>query len=188
VRKKPDKNSEKSQPSEGFSPGSGPKSASSFEDKSPQQGKANSTGKKLVVEISSFGFKSGPPPEANMVFDVRFLQNPFWIDELRDLTGLEKPVQDYVLGQPLAQEFIGACNALLMRLLPQLANSGAESFSIAFGCTGGQHRSVSIAEALARKLQDSCPDYIIRISHRELDEGDAISQDLTSKSSCHAKT
>jgi RNase adapter protein RapZ len=159
-----------------------------FEDESPLQGEEKPTGKDLIVRITSFGFKSGPPPEANMMFDVRFLQNPFWIDELRDLTGLEKPVQDYVLGQPLAQEFILACNALLMRLLPQLANGGAESFSIAFGCTGGQHRSVSIAEALARKLQDSCPDYMIRISHRELDEADAISQDLSNKSSCHAKT
>jgi RNase adapter protein RapZ len=85
------------------------------------------------------------------------------------MNGLEQPVQDYVLSQPLAREFIDSCQALLQQLLPRLAEDGIREFTIAIGCTGGQHRSVSVTEIIARKLQESCPDYMIRICHRELD-------------------
>jgi UPF0042 nucleotide-binding protein len=159
----------------------------SIEDKSPEEGRVGRDSKDLTVEIISFGYKTGSPPTANMMFDVRFLQNPFWIDELRDRTGLEKPVQDYVLSQPLAQEFLIACIALLERLLPMLAKKGTVKFTVAFGCTGGQHRSVSIAESLSKTLRESMPDYMIRISHRELDGSDMISEDLSNKPSCKAK-
>jgi UPF0042 nucleotide-binding protein len=163
-------------------------SSSSFEDKSPDERDGRTVNKDLKIEIVSFGYKAGPTPHANMLFDVRFLQNPFWIDELRDKTGLEKPVQDYVLSQPLALEFVHSCNGLLERLLPGLAEKGMTKFTIAFGCTGGQHRSVSIAESIGKTLHDSLPNYMIEISHRELDGLDVISEDLSDKPSCKTKT
>jgi RNase adaptor protein for sRNA GlmZ degradation len=159
-----------------------------IEDKSPAEARVGNKNKYLTVQIITFGYKTGSLPNANMMFDVRFLQNPFWIEELRDRTGLEKPVQDYVLSQPLAQEFVSACIALLERLLPKLAEQGTDNFTVAFGCTGGQHRSVSIAESIGKSLRESNPDYIIRISHRELDGSDVISEDLSNKPSCKAKS
>jgi len=158
------------------------------EDQSSDGIRVGTNSKDLTVEINSFGYKTGSPPAANIMFDVRFLQNPFWIEELRDRTGLEKPVQDYVLSQPLAQEFLISCIALLERLLPKLAEKGTAKFTVAFGCTGGQHRSVSIAEAIGKTLRESMPDYMIRISHRELDGSAVISEDLSNKPSCKAKS
>jgi UPF0042 nucleotide-binding protein len=160
-------------------------SPSSCEDKSPELERGRKAKKDLNIEIVSFGYKAAPAPYANMLFDVRFLQNPFWIDELRDKTGLEKPVQDYVLSQSLAQEFLQSCNALLERLLPGLAEKGMTKFTIAFGCTGGQHRSVSIAESIGKTLHNSLPNYMIGISHRELDGLNVISEDLSD--TCKAK-
>jgi len=132
---------------------------------------AKSFGKQVgtfTVNIMSFGYKEGPPPYANMLYDVRFLQNPYWVEELRPLNGLDKRVQDYVLGQTLAQIFAADCVRLLERLLPELALTDTNQYSVALGCTGGQHRSVSIAEHLSRELQKLGPNYIIRVSHREL--------------------
>src|SRR5580658_2531423 len=75
----------------------------------------------LEVRVISFGYKQGPPPLANVVFDVRFLKNPYWVEELRPLTGRDQPVQDYVLQQPLAQEFLQSLNVMLSKILPKMA-------------------------------------------------------------------
>ena len=116
----------------------------------------------------SFGYKEGPPPLANMVFDVRFLKNPFWVPELRPLSGLDQPVQDYVLKQQLAIDFIDSLTVLLNSVLPRFAELELSEFSIAFGCTGGQHRSVAVVEALAEKLAAAFPHmHVVRL-HRQL--------------------
>jgi UPF0042 nucleotide-binding protein len=117
----------------------------------------------------SFGYKEGQPPLANLVFDVRFLKNPFWVEELKPLTGLDKPVQDYVLQQPLAKDFLAAVIHMLETLLPRLEEQNISDFTIAFGCTGGQHRSATLVEALASQLTKMYPHYRITRTHRELE-------------------
>jgi UPF0042 nucleotide-binding protein len=124
--------------------------------------------KPLEITIMSFGYKEGAPPIANLVFDVRFLQNPFWVEELKPLTGLDRPVQDYVLGQPLAADFLKSIVHMLDTLLPKLEEMDIADFSIAFGCTGGQHRSATMVEALASQLAKRYPHIRITKSHREL--------------------
>jgi UPF0042 nucleotide-binding protein len=124
---------------------------------------------KLTLRIISFGYKQGPPPpESSMVFDVRFLKNPFWVDELRPLTGLHHQVQEYVLVQPLAQDFLLTVSAMIAKLLPEFAKLKVKEFTVALGCTGGQHRSCALVEALADELSQVCPDYQIVRHHREL--------------------
>jgi UPF0042 nucleotide-binding protein len=147
-----------------------------LEDNEAMNPKADS--KPFQLKIVSFGFKKDLPPEANLIFDVRFLQNPYWVAELRERTGLEKPVQNYVLGQSLAAELIDACDAMLQRILPLLAQTGVSQFTLALGCTGGQHRSVAVTEAMSRKLRQSFPDYMIEVSHRELDAPAITSQEF----------
>jgi UPF0042 nucleotide-binding protein len=127
----------------------------------------------LSVTIMSFGYKEGAPPLANLVFDVRFLKNPYWVEELRPLTGLDPAVQDYVLGQMLANEFLDSVMAMLEKLLPRLIELQIGDFAIAFGCTGGQHRSATLAEALGNRLQERFPEITINRQHRELSERDA---------------
>jgi UPF0042 nucleotide-binding protein len=124
----------------------------------------------LEIEIISFGFKAGPPPKAHMLFDVRFLKNPFWVDRLRPLTGLDNEVQDYVLEQHLAKEFLVNLVRMLKVILPEVAERKIEHYTIAFGCTGGQHSSTSIVEYLAKVLHNSFPNYTIKTYHRELDK------------------
>lgn len=124
---------------------------------------------KLEVTVMSFGYKEGPPPVANLVFDVRFLKNPYWVEELRPLTGRDKPVQEYVLQQTLAGEFLNSVLHMVNTLLPKLEELNICDFAIAFGCTGGQHRSATMVEALARQLTNLYPQYVIIKSHRELD-------------------
>ena len=131
----------------------------------------------LEIKIVSFGYKSGPPPHANMLFDVRFLDNPYWVEELRPLNGLDKTVQKYVIEQPLAQHFLHSLIAMASEVLPEMAKRNAKTVTIAFGCTGGQHRSASIAEYTAQKLKELFPDYMVRISHRELDGRRSVSED-----------
>ena len=131
----------------------------------------------LEIKIVSFGYKSGPPPHANMLFDVRFLDNPYWVEELRPLTGLDKAVQEYVLEQPLAKHFLHSLIAMASEVLPEMAKRKAKAVTIAFGCTGGQHRSASIAEYTAKTLKELFPRYMVRISHRELDGRRSVSED-----------
>lgn len=102
----------------------------------------------LQVEVMSFGFKHGIPAEADMVLDVRFLPNPFYVEELRDKTGLDEPVRDYVFSHGVAQEFMDKTRDLLGFLLPQYVEEGKHTLTIAVGCTGGHHRSVAVAAAL----------------------------------------
>lgn len=123
----------------------------------------------LEVSIQSFGYKEGSPPLANLVFDVRFLKNPFWVEELRPLTGRDEPVQKYVLEQPLAADFLKSVLHMLDTLLPRLEEQKIADFTIAFGCTGGQHRSVTMVEALASEILKRYPLYRVKKAHRELD-------------------
>lgn len=120
----------------------------------------------LVVEVVSFGFKHGVPLDADLMFDVRFLPNPFYEDELRPQTGLDEPVADYVLGQPEAAPWIKDTVEYLSRWLPAYARTGRSRLSIAIGCTGGQHRSVALAEAIGVALQAVHKDTTVR--HRDL--------------------
>lgn len=126
---------------------------------------------RLEVTVMSFGYKRGDAPSANAVFDVRFLKNPYWVEELRPLTGLDKPVQDYVLEQEPAQDFLVSILELCFKIIPQFTDAKVRHFTIAFGCTGGQHRSATIAESVAQSLARGIPEAHVRVIHRELDEG-----------------
>jgi RNase adapter protein RapZ len=106
----------------------------------------------LQTNVVSFGFKHGVPLDVDMVFDCRFLPNPHWVDELRPQTGLDEPVREYVLGQPETDAFLTKVDDLLALLLPAFVKEGKSYLSIAVGCTGGRHRSVVLAEELARLL------------------------------------
>lgn len=113
-------------------------------------GKGPST---VAVHIFSFGFKYGTPTDADFVADVRFLPNPFWVPSLRDLTGQDAPVRDYVLGSEGAGEFLDAYERALLTAIRGYAKEDKHFVTIAVGCTGGQHRSVAMAEELARRLR-----------------------------------
>lgn len=117
------------------------------------------------VEIQSFGFKYAAPIDADIVMDVRFLPNPHYIDELRPLTGLDKPVYDYVMQQPETETFYRKFVDLLDYILPGYKKEGKTSLNIAIGCTGGQHRSVALAERIARHLRND--GYRVNVSHRD---------------------
>lgn len=120
----------------------------------------------LFVTILSFGFKYGIPADADLVFDVRFLPNPYYVDELKALTGNDKPIQDYVLGCPQAGEFLDKLEDMISFLIPNYVLEGKNSLVIAIGCTGGKHRSVTLANELYKRLSDK--DYGIKIEHRDI--------------------
>ncbi len=107
----------------------------------------------MSTQVVSFGYKHGMPIDVDLVLDCRFLPNPHWVEELRPLTGLDAPVSDYVLGQPLTGAFLERLERMLGLLLPAYVQEGKSYLTIAFGCTGGQHRSVAIAEETAKILQ-----------------------------------
>ena len=119
------------------------------------------------VTVESFGFKYGLPMDADMVMDVRFLPNPHWVDELRELTGQHPAVRDYVLGQNGAAEFLETYHRLLSLVVEGYRREGKRYMTVAIGCTGGKHRSVAIAEALMRLLA-SDPQLSVRVLHRDL--------------------
>ena len=102
------------------------------------------------------------------MLDCRFLPNPHWVDELRPLTGLDAPVRDHVLGQPAAQEFVDDVERMLRRLLPAYQAEGKAYLTVALGCTGGRHRSVVVAEELARRLREA--GVSVGVSHRDVDK------------------
>ena len=106
----------------------------------------------LLVSVVSFGYKHGVPVDVDLVFDVRFLPNPHWVDELRPLTGSDPQVREFVLGQPEAAEYLAELGRLFRLTLPAYQREGKSYLTIAIGCTGGRHRSVAIAEAVARSL------------------------------------
>ncbi len=109
-------------------------------------------GERLVVTLLSFGYRHGLPPQSDMVFDVRFLQNPFFVEELRDKSGHDPAVSDYVLKQPAAGEFLERAEGLCRFLLPNYREEGKSYLTVSIGCTGGRHRSVVIAHELSRRL------------------------------------
>jgi len=121
------------------------------------------------LHVMSFGFKNGIPQEADLVFDVRFLDNPFYIEELKPLSGLDEPVYRYVMEKPDTQAFMAKLTDMLDFLLPRYQKEGKSSLVIAMGCTGGRHRSVAIAETLAKALSEK--GYFVRTEHRDLKGG-----------------
>lgn len=123
----------------------------------------------LKVYMVSFGYKYGLPMEADLVFDLRFLPNPYFIDNLRHLTGREKEVSDYVIKSKEGAEFTRRLTEFLAYMLPLYAEEGRYRLTIAIGCTGGRHRSVSIAEAVFDSLRNS--DYSISLEHRHIELG-----------------
>ena len=121
----------------------------------------------MQTTVMSFGFKHGAPIEADLVFDCRFLPNPHWIPELRSLTGLDEEVRNYVLGQESTTAFLEHMVPLLEFLIPSYVDEGKAYLTIAFGCTGGHHRSVSLAEEFGRILTDN--GHTLRTRHRDLE-------------------
>ena len=120
----------------------------------------------LMISIMSFGFKNGIPMDADLVFDVRFLPNPFYVDNLKRLTGNDPPVRDYVMAAPEAGQFMDKLTDMISFLIPGYVKEGKNQLVIAVGCTGGQHRSVTIANALAKRLMGG--DYGINLYHRDI--------------------
>lgn len=120
----------------------------------------------LRLAITSFGFRNGLPPEADFVFDVRYLDNPYFVPELRDKTGLDPDVAAFVLGQETAQQLLAAIAALVELVLPQVEAEGRASLTLAIGCTGGHHRSVAMAVALRERL--SSPRRPVSLHHRDV--------------------
>ncbi|ARD23888.1 MULTISPECIES: RNase adapter RapZ [Shewanella] len=125
-----------------------------------------SVDKELVIHFESFGFKHGMPTEADFMFDVRFLPNPHWEPELRPLTGLDQPVQEFLGRQPLVNKFIWQIENLFDTWMPHLERNNRSYLTIAIGCTGGQHRSVYIADQLTQRFSNS--KHQVSARHREL--------------------
>jgi UPF0042 nucleotide-binding protein len=124
----------------------------------------------MVTRIVSFGFKYGTPVDADLVLDVRFLDNPYFVPELKPLTGLDEPVARYVLDAPETREFLKRTRALLEYVMPRYEREGKSYLTIAVGCTGGRHRSVAVAEAIARDLSGA-QGMPIAVLHRDATRG-----------------
>jgi RNase adapter protein RapZ len=122
--------------------------------------------KRLLVSCLSFGFKNGVPLDADMVFDVRFLPNPHFVPEFRKKTGLDPKVAAYVRGFPQTKEFLDRVTKLMLYLLPHYVNEGKSYLTVAFGCTGGQHRSVMMAEEMRKRLEKA--GYQVKSLHRDI--------------------
>lgn len=118
------------------------------------------------IEVMSFGFKYGLPLDADLVFDVRFLPNPYYIPELRNQTGLDQSVADYVMNHAASEDFYSHLLGLIQPILPGYQKEGKAILTIAIGCTGGQHRSVAFAHRLAQDLKQ---DWTVNESHRDKD-------------------
>ena len=123
----------------------------------------------LMITVMSFGFKYGIPTDADLVLDVRFLPNPYYIDELRAKTGNDKEIQDYVMSFPEANEFLDKLTDMLEFLIPNYVKEGKYRLVIAIGCTGGKHRSVTLANALYNRLKDR-GNYGIKLEHKDIDK------------------
>lgn len=121
---------------------------------------------KFIINITSFGFKHGIPRDSDLVFDVRFIRNPFYIDSLKNLTGLDKEVEEYVLKNKVTEKFIIKTLDLLLFLIPKYIDEGKKQLLISIGCTGGKHRSVTISAEIAKELQSK--KYNIFVDHRDV--------------------
>jgi UPF0042 nucleotide-binding protein len=124
-----------------------------------------SSDKNILISIVSFGYRAGVPNDADLVFDVRFLPNPHFVPEFRPLTGRHPQVAKYIRSFPQTQEFIDRISALLVYLIPHYVREGKSYLTIGFGCTGGQHRSVMIAEEVKKLLAK--PGYRVKVTHRD---------------------
>lgn len=127
-------------------------------------GDAESSG--TTLSVMSFGFSRGVPRNADLMFDMRFLRNPHWVDELRPMSGLDQPVSDYIAGDPAYADITDRIEELLIRLIPRYQAEGKSYVCIAFGCTGGRHRSVHMAERVARRLRNAA--FSPTVTHRDL--------------------
>ncbi len=123
----------------------------------------------LQVTILSFGFKYGIPEDSDLLFDVRFLPNPYYVQDLKTHTGLEQCIKDFVQKDGVADEFLTKLNDMVSFLIPHYIEEGKNQLVISIGCTGGKHRSVTIAELLFQSLSKSA-DYGIRIDHRDINK------------------
>jgi UPF0042 nucleotide-binding protein len=124
-------------------------------------------GETMHTSILSFGFKYGVPLDVDLVFDCRFLPNPYWDEELRSHSGLEAPVREFVLGRPESAAFLEKLDDLLTMLIPAYVREGKSYLTVAMGCTGGRHRSVALAEDLARRLGEH--GLATTVFHRDVD-------------------
>ena len=124
----------------------------------------------LMINIVSFGFKNGIPADADLVFDVRFLPNPFYIDELKHKTGKDKEVQDYVMQYEESAVFLDKLEDLLEFLVPNYVKEGKYQLVIGIGCTGGKHRSVTLANELYKRMKGK-GNYGLKLSHRDIKQG-----------------
>ncbi len=120
----------------------------------------------LTVTVLSFGFKHGLPPECDLVFDLRFLPNPYFIDELRPQTGLDEPVQDFVLGLSESTQFLAHFQQMTDFMLPMYEREGKSYLTIGIGCTGGKHRSVAMSETIGERLR--ARQWRVNIRHRDV--------------------
>jgi UPF0042 nucleotide-binding protein len=118
------------------------------------------------LNLMSFGFKYGTPSDADLIADGRFLPNPFWVPELRQLTGMDSAVSEYVLSQPGAEDFIERYAAALEPVLAGYQRENKRHATIAIGCTGGKHRSVALTEELAKRLE-KIPGVVVKVKHRD---------------------
>jgi UPF0042 nucleotide-binding protein len=125
----------------------------------------------MLVHVVSFGYKFGLPPAADLVLDVRFMENPFYIPTLRDKDGRDKDVREYVLGHPATREFLDHLMPFLRFALPRYEDEKKARLAIALGCTGGRHRSVVLADEVARRLRESWPGEIT-VEHRDVDRAE----------------
>lgn len=121
----------------------------------------------MVISVLSFGFKYGIPDDADLVFDVRFLPNPYYVDELRPHTGMDEDVFCYVMDSPAAEEFADKLTDMVQFLIPNYVKEGKTSLVIAVGCTGGKHRSVTLARVLHERLSNT-REYGLRLEHRDI--------------------
>lgn len=126
------------------------------------------TPERMTIQLISFGYKFGIPLEADLVFDTRFIQNPYYVPELREHSGLTEPVREFVLAQPGAEDYLDLIDRLLAFSIPAFAEEGKSRLTIGIGCTGGRHRSIVVAEELARRIRDRGfgP---VEVFHRELE-------------------
>lgn len=124
-------------------------------------------GSKFSINISSFGFKYGIPSDVDVMFDVRFLPNPYYVASLKKLTGKNKKVAEYVFKSGMADQFVDSVHILLKSLVAGYIEEGKYHLNIAFGCTGGHHRSVAVAEAVAKRFAKD--EFRVKVDHRDLD-------------------
>ncbi len=138
--------------------------------------------KLMLLDVFSFGFKYGAPIDADLIFDVRFVPNPYWVPELKHTSGLDTECSDYVFKEPIANYFVKTVSEMLLRLIPHYSAEGKSRLTIGIGCSGGQHRSVAITERLVKELQNAGTSCQAR--HREIDAGNVGVEECRQERTC----